>query len=168
MDDHGDNSATLSGTDPLHCIAQVVKVNNTVPLAGYPLNANLASKLFYDVRVQVPGSGLIDGFKFVVPIAKRWPAPWIVEAFSKGEFIPATIMNGQLFLDKAEERWAAPCGWVPDTSGGGGDPPPGNPRPIITPGPVNPPITITPGTPDGPAPIRVFPRPFGDESGGGG
>lgn len=139
MSDYATQSPpNIYGPDPMHCIAQIKSVENSDPASGYPANVNKSAALSYSCRVQTAGSGMMDGFTGVIPGVERWPSPWMVQAFSVGRTVPATIMNGQLFLNIAEERWAAPCNWTPGT--GAAAPPSSDtpaPPPLLS--PPNPP-----------------------------
>jgi hypothetical protein len=160
-----------SGPAPALCLVKIVAVHSDNPLRGYPANVNNAASLEYSGDVQTPSGPPVpfrSSTQRIRPESNiRWPSPWVVEAFKVGQILPAAMMDGKLYLTVREERWAAPCGWVPDTSGGGTPPPGGG---VITPGPTNPPIAIGPG--DGIAPIRenprIFPDPIGPVPIGGG
>lgn len=132
------------GPVPGLCLCMVVKVTNSTPLAGYPSDANYAAAFKYDVAAQTP-NGIIP-YKNVIPAVERWPAPQVVQAFPLSQSDEATgkirnlvyggMMDGIFYLLMREERWAAPCTWRPDTSGGDGPPPGGSGPPTVTPNPV--------------------------------
>lgn len=124
-------SSTL-GPKPGYCWVVIKAVRNQAPAAGYPSNVNHADQFSYDADVQTP-NGLVP-FRLlqtmsIVPKAKsRWPRPWMVEAFAVGDELAGTVLDGVVFINDGEERWSAPCGWVPDTS----TPPPRQPPTLDT------------------------------------
>lgn len=108
------------GPVPEHCRVKVVSVQNADPLSDYPANVNYAAGLSYTIMAQTP-TGMVGPFVGAIPSLPRWPSPWLVEAFPVGAILPAGVMDGVIYIDAREERWAAPCGFSP------GSPPIGEP-----------------------------------------
>src|SRR5574343_334463 len=105
----------MVGVGPFPCRVAVVSVQNSDPLSGYPANVNLAAAISYTVRIQVL-DGTLDETSGAIPSLPRWPSPWLVEAFPVGAILPAGVMDGVIYIDAREERWAAPCGFDPSAS----------------------------------------------------
>lgn len=117
--EHLTKNQGLTGYIPGPCRVRVVSVQNADPISGYPTNVNVASGISYTVMVQTP-EGMDGPYVGVRPSVPRWPSPWLVEAFPNGAILPAGILDGVIYIDAREERWAAPCEWQPGGSTGGG------------------------------------------------
>lgn len=160
---------TIVGPTPGLCFCRIVAVNNSDPLTGYPLTANLSAAFTYDADVQMPNGAWVPCRKETNTNIRpdnesRWRSPWVVEAFAVGSMLPAVVQDGVLRIAVREERWAAPCGWTPTI------PPPPTPTPtgpppiftIPTPGDIPPPSGYIPSPgihPTVPPPPLVDPNP---------
>jgi hypothetical protein len=109
---------SLTSPTPGACVAKVRAPVNADPLSGYPSNVNYAVAWSYTVDVQTP-NGMIGPFEGAIPSVPRAPYPWLVTAFPIGTLLPAVMVNGIIYLMLAEDRWAAPCGWMPGQPIGG-------------------------------------------------